>query len=156
MALRFIFIATLLVGVAINATAQESTDLTIKSGESTHQFSIEIADTPELIERGLMERVELASDAGMLFDFGPPTEATMWMKNTPLSLDMLFVDASGEVIAIAHNASPNSERKIGAGAPVKAVLELNGGTAKGLDIQPGAVLHHRLFGNEEGAAEAGE
>ena len=156
MLLRLIVVFSFVVGAATRSLAQERSDLTIKSGDTTHSFSIEMADTPELIEQGLMERTELAADAGMLFNFGAPTQTAMWMKNTPLALDMLFIDASGKVVAIAHNTVPNSERRIGTGSPVKAVLELNAGTAKGLGIKPGASIHHSIFANEIDAIEAGE
>lgn len=142
--------------LAGSALAQTASTLVIDAGEAgTHDFAIEIVDTPELIERGLMDRETLAEDAGMLFDFGAVRDTSMWMKDTPLSLDMLFIDASGKVIAIAHNAEPQSERRISPGAPVRAVLELNAGTSKTLGIAPGALVRHALFESEEqGAGKA--
>lgn len=139
---------------ALGALAQTTSTLVIDAGEAgAHEFAIEIADTPELIERGLMERETLAADAGVLFDYSEPRDVSMWMKDTPLSLDMLFIDASGKVVAIARNTVPESERKISAGTPVRAVLELNAGTSKALNIEPGSLVRHALF-DTEGDAEA--
>jgi len=136
---------------------QANPTLQIESGEGEARlFYIEIADTPELIERGLMERESLDGQAGMLFDFGEPRDASMWMKNTPLSLDMLFINDRGRVIAIAHNTVPQSERRISTGARVRAVLEVNAGVARALDIEPGAIVRHSLFDNENTAASEAE
>ena len=86
---------------------------------------------------GLMFRTELAPDAGMLFVFDTVGPMTMWMKNTYISLDMLFVAADGRISRIARNTTPFSERMIASGGPVRAVLELRGGTASKLGIKPG-------------------
>ena len=129
--------------------AQETSLVQIEGVEGTlHDFSVEIADTPELIERGLMERDSLTPMSGMLFDYGSPQTVTMWMKNTPLSLDILFISPSGRIIAIARDAVAQSERKITPQVPVKAVLEISAGQAQALDIQPGHIVRHALFGTE--------
>ena len=126
------------------------TPLSIKSGETVHKFSVEMADTPDSIREGLMFREGLAPDAGMLFDFGDVRPASMWMKNTLIPLDMLFMDADGEVIAIARNAVPGSLRSLGPGVPVRAVLEIAGGRAKELGINPGDTVTHPIFGKTGG------
>ena len=125
----------------------ETGPLTILSGEAEHSFTVELANDPEEVQMGLMNREELAADAGMLFDFGQPREANMWMKNTLISLDMLFIDPDGKVLAIAREAVPRSLRRINPGVPVKAVLELAGGRAAELGIEPGDTVHHDIFGN---------
>jgi len=125
----------------------ETGPLTILSGETEHSFTVELANDPEEVQMGLMNREELAADAGMLFDFGQPREANMWMKNTLISLDMLFIDPDGKVLAIAREAVPGSLRRINPGVPVKAVLELAGGRAAELGIEPGDTVHHDIFGN---------
>ena len=89
----------------------------------------------------------MASGAGMLFDFGEPRQANMWMKNTLISLDMLFMDSDGKILAVAHNTVPGSLRTIGPGVPVKGVLEINGGLAEQLGILPGDTVQHTIFGN---------
>lgn len=126
------------------------TPLTIKSEDASHAFTVEIADTPESIQQGMMFRETMPANTGMLFDFGEVRPASMWMKNTLISLDMLFIDASGEVIAIARNAVPGSLRSLGPGVPVRAVLEIPGGRAKELGIVPGDTVEHPIFGNTRG------
>lgn len=145
---RIFFLLILTAGMELFATGQTVSNLTIEteSGEA-HAFNIELADTPELITRGLMERDSLAADAGMLFDFGETRATSMWMKNTPLSLDMLFLNRSGHILAIAHNTVPHSERLIDIKAQVRAVLEINAGTARTLNIEPGSIVRHALFDN---------
>ncbi len=86
----------------------ETSPLTIESSNGVHAFTVEIADEPEEITTGLMNRESMDPDAGMLFDFGQPREAAMWMKNTLIPLDMLFMAPDGQVIAIARNAVPGS------------------------------------------------
>lgn len=125
----------------------ETGPLTIMSGETEHSFTVELANDPEEVQTGLMNREELAENAGMLFDFGQPREANMWMKNTLIPLDMLFIDTDGDVLAIARDAVPGSLRRINPGFPVKAVLELAGGRAEELGIEPGDTVHHEIFGN---------
>ncbi|MCA8893507.1 MAG: DUF192 domain-containing protein [Hyphomonas sp.] len=127
----------------------ETSPLTIESANGAHAFTVEIADEPEEITTGLMNRESMAPDAGMLFDFGQPREAAMWMKNTLIPLDMLFMDPQGKVIAIARETVPGSLRTITPGVPVKSVLELNGGRAEELGIEPGDKVIHPIFGNAD-------
>ncbi|WP_095380880.1 DUF192 domain-containing protein [Henriciella pelagia] len=128
----------------------ETGNLTIDTGEQTHAFSIEIADEPEEISFGLMERESLDPDAGMLFDFGNPREPSMWMKNTLIPLDMLFVSSDGTIQMIARNTVPGSRRTISPGMPVKGVLEINGGRAAELGIEPGDTVNHPIFQTDAG------
>lgn len=125
----------------------ETSSLTIQSGETEHSFTVELADDGEEIANGLMFRESLDADAGMLFDFGAPRQANMWMKNTLIPLDMLFIDSDGEVLAIARNTVPGSLRSINPGVEVKGVLELNGGRSAELGIEPGDIVEHEIFGN---------
>ena len=124
-----------------------TSELTIVSATGSHRFNIEVADTPAQMEQGLMFRTSLASDAGMLFVYPQPTVATMWMRNTLIPLDMLFVDAQGRIVNIGQRAVPQSLDVISAAAPVRAVIELNGGTAARLGIEPGDQVLHPVFGN---------
>ncbi|HEY3909907.1 MAG TPA: DUF192 domain-containing protein [Stellaceae bacterium] len=123
------------------ATAQ----LTIVSASGRHRFTVEIAETPAQMEQGLMFRRSLAPDAGMLFDFKVPTVATMWMHNTLIPLDMLFVDQQGLIVNIVQRAVPQSDATIAAAAPVRAVIELNGGTTARLGINPGDRVLYPIF-----------
>jgi uncharacterized protein len=109
----------------------------------------EIADTEELRNRGLMFRHILPEGHGMLFDFGKPRPAAMWMKNTYMSLDMLFIRADGTVAAIAENTEPLSEQTISVQEPVRGVLELPSGTAKRLGIHRDDKIYHRIFKTSE-------
>ncbi len=124
-----------------------TSELTIVSTTGLHRFKVEVAETPEQMTQGLMFRRSLAPDAGMLFDYKEPTAATMWMRNTLIPLDMLFVDAQGRIVNIHQRAVPQSLDVIAAAAPVRVVIELNGGTAARLGIKPGDRVVHPIFGN---------
>jgi hypothetical protein len=120
-------------------------ELTIVSSTGRHQFHVEVAETQAQMTQGLMFRRTLAADAGMLFDYKQPTMATMWMRNTLIPLDMLFVDAHGRIVNIQQRAVPQSLDLIAAAAPVRAVIELNGGTTARLGIAPGDQVLHPIF-----------
>lgn len=136
-------------GLAVRARAQLQrfavAPLTIVSATGRHRFTVEIAETPAQMEQGLMFRRTLAADAGMLFDYRHPTMATMWMRNTLIPLDMLFVDAQGRIVNIHQRAVPQSDDIIASAAPVLAVIELNGGTASRLGIKPGDRVLYPIF-----------
>jgi uncharacterized membrane protein (UPF0127 family) len=121
--------------------------LTIESATGRHKFVVEVATTPAQVEQGLMFRRSLAPDAGMIFDFKTPSMAAMWMKNTLIPLDMLFVDAQGRIVNIHERAVPGSLDTIPAAAPGRAVVELNGGTAARLGIRAGDRVVFPIFGN---------
>lgn len=123
--------------------------LSITTETDVALFTVEIADTDELRERGLMFRQRLPEEKGMLFDFGQPRTVAMWMKNTYISLDMLFIRADGTIAYIAENTKPKSLDTIGVQEPVLAVLELAGGTAKKKGIKAGDVVVHRIFANAQ-------
>ena len=112
-------------------------------------FTVEIADTDEVRERGLMFRQRIPEDRGMLFDFGEPRGVAMWMKNTYISLDMLFIRADGSLAYIAEITVPKSLDTIGVNEPIKAVLEIAGGAAKRRGIRAGDIVYHRIFKNAE-------
>lgn len=140
-------IASLLLWLPAAHAQLETGPLKIVSGDTVHSFTVELADDPEEITTGLMNREAMADNAGMIFDFGQPRQANMWMKNTLIPLDMLFLDTDGAILAIARNAVPGSLRRINPGVPVKGVLELNGGVAETLGVEPGDVVQHAMFGN---------
>jgi uncharacterized membrane protein (UPF0127 family) len=115
-------------------------DVTLESSGIAHRFRAEVADTPETRMQGLQGRSQLAADHGMLFDFGRPQPVAMWMKNTPISLDMLFIDAAGRVVGIAERTVPYSLATIAAPGAVRAVLEVPGGTVQRIGLKPGGRL----------------
>jgi uncharacterized membrane protein (UPF0127 family) len=121
--------------------------LQIVSAGKTLPFKVEVADTPKESELGLMNRASMPKDHGMIFDFSPGRDVSMWMKNTLIPLDMLFIDDKGTIVAIAENARPGSLRLVGPGFSVYSVLELNGGVAKELGIKTGDKVQHKLFKN---------
>jgi uncharacterized membrane protein (UPF0127 family) len=141
-------VALLLFALAVLATpagAQNLERVEIVSKTGVHVFDVEMAVTPEQRSTGLMHRKELARGRGMLFDFEGDGPIVMWMKNTYVSLDMIFIRSDGTIARIAENTTPLSEQTIPSGAPVKAVLEVVAGTAKRLGIAPGDRVAHRLF-----------
>ncbi|MFL0586466.1 DUF192 domain-containing protein [Sphingomonas sp. ABOLG] len=118
------------------------TEVTIASANGRHVFRVEVADTPEKQQRGLMYRTDIPKDGGMLFapyppDGGGPREASFWMKNTPSPLDIIFIRPDGTIARIAENTVPFSEAQVPSGEPVSAVLELNGGRSAELGIAEG-------------------
>ncbi|ENN86986.1 hypothetical protein RHSP_13817 [Rhizobium freirei PRF 81] len=123
---------------AQQSMAFDSEPLSIASPKGrAHKFTVELALTPPQLEFGLMYRDKMPADHGMLFDFGTSRPVMMWMKNTKLSLDMLFLDQKGVVTHIQENAVPFSETIISSGGPVAYVIELNGGVVKKLGLAVG-------------------
>jgi uncharacterized membrane protein (UPF0127 family) len=116
--------------------ASESLTVT-KADGGTQKFTVELALNDAQREHGLMFRKSMPADHGMLFDFGASRPVMMWMENTPLPLDMLFLDENGTVTHIQENAVPYSEAIIDSGQPVKYVIELNGGIVKKLGFAIG-------------------
>lgn len=131
-----------------NAQALPESRLIISSGGASHPFTVELADDDEERGIGLMHRGQMAPDHGMLFDFVIPRRVAFWMRNTFIPLDMLFVKSDGEIVSIIENVTPHSEDTVGPDRPVRAVLELNAGTAKKLGLKVGDVIHHGAFKNE--------
>jgi len=127
------------------AGSLQTSTLTIASGDKRHAFTVELALTSDQQARGLMYRRKLAPDLGMLFAFPEAQEAAFWMKNTYIPLDMLFIAGDGRIVNIAQRTVPLSLAVVASEGPVRAVLELNGGTAARLGIRPGDRVVHPLF-----------
>lgn len=119
--------------------------LEIASKTGVHAFSVEIADSEAEREKGLMFRKELPEGHGMLFDFHRDQEVGFWMQNTYIPLDMIFIRGDGRIWRIAENTEPLSTRIIPSNGPVRAVLEVIGGTAHKLGIVPGDVVAAPIF-----------
>jgi uncharacterized protein len=135
-----------LIMAAASAAAQNLEPLAIVSKEGARQvFQVEVARNDADRAQGLMYRRSMAADRGMLFDFGRVEPVAMWMQNTYLPLDMLFIRPDGSIARIAANTEPLSTRTISSGEPVLAVLELNAGTAARLGVKPGHRVEHSLF-----------
>jgi uncharacterized membrane protein (UPF0127 family) len=131
---------------AVGAHAQPVETLTIVTqGGQRHTFQVEVARNDADRAQGLMFRRSMAADHGMLFDFRRVEPVAMWMQNTYIPLDMLFIRQNGSIARIAANTEPLSTRTIPSGEPVLAVLELNGGTAAKLGIKAGDRVEHPLF-----------
>jgi len=144
--MRAAVVALTLVASALgDARAAELQTLEIASKTGVHAFRVEMAITAEEKERGLMFRRELPEGQGMLFDFQFDQPVAFWMKNTYIPLDMIFIRGDGRILRIAENTEPLSERNIPSGGPVRAVLEVIGGTAKKLGIAPGDRVGGSIF-----------
>jgi uncharacterized protein len=111
-----------------------------------HEFRVEMAVLPEHQTVGLMFREAVGPNEGMLFDWGAPRESSMWMRNTIVPLDMLFIAADGRIHRIAERTVPYSLAPVDSRGPVRATLELAGGTAERLNFRVGDRVLHRIFG----------
>ena len=134
----------LLVAVGPARLAERQT-LEIASKTGVHAFSVEIADNDAERAKGLMFRKELPVGQGMLFDFDHEQDVAMWMQNTYISLDMIFIRGDGRILRIAENTEPLSTRIIPSGGPVRAVLEVIAGSARKFGIAPGDRVAHPIF-----------
>lgn len=112
-----------------------------------HTFNVEMALTAEQQTIGEMFRTAVPVDGGMLFDWGTPRPSIMWMKNTLIPLDMVFINADGTIRSIAENTVPHSLAAVDSRGPVRATLELAGGTTARLNIRVGDKVQQRIFGN---------
>lgn len=114
-------------------------------GGATQTFNIELASSEQEKSVGLMFRTKLADGEGMLFPYDKSQVLTMWMHNTYIALDMVFIRPDGVIHRIEASAEPLSDRVISSGEPVAAVLELAGGAASRLGINAGDRVHHHVF-----------
>jgi uncharacterized membrane protein (UPF0127 family) len=136
--------ALIFFGVATAGAADMNT-VEIVSKTGVHVFQVELAVNDAERAHGLMDRKELPEGRGMLFDFQREQDVAFWMKNTYIPLDMIFIRANGRILRIAENTTPLSEQMIPSGGPVRAVLEVIGGTARKLGIAPGDRVAHPFF-----------
>lgn len=130
--------------VAFAACAQDQ--VTLKGDWGQARFTVEVADDPVERGQGLMHRVSMPSGAGMLFVFERPQSVSFWMKNTLISLDMIFMDARGVVRHVHENAVPGDLTAIPGGDNIQFVLEINGGLSQRMGIGPGSLLQHPSVG----------
>lgn len=111
--------------------------LSISTASGRHAFEVEVMRTEEGRERGLMFRRSMPADHGMLFDFDGERVIDMWMKNTFIPLDMIFIGRAGKVVAVLENTEPMSERILSSRVPALRVLEVNAGTAARIGLEIG-------------------
>jgi uncharacterized membrane protein (UPF0127 family) len=138
-----VVLLALCVAAAARAANIQPLEVVTKSG--VHVFLVEMATTEEEKQTGLMYRKELPDGKGMLFDFSPEQQISMWMKNTYIPLDMIFIRADGRILRIAENTEPLSTKIISSGGLARGVLEVIAGTAQKYGIQPGDRVAHPLF-----------
>ena len=141
----FVFVLVGLVAFAAPVWPAGKQTLEIASKSGVHVFSVEIADNDAERAKGLMYRKELPEGQGMLFDFHREQEVSFWMQNTYIPLDMVFIRADGRILRIAENTEPLSTRLVPSGGPVRAVLEVIGGTTRKLGIAPGDRVASPIF-----------
>jgi uncharacterized membrane protein (UPF0127 family) len=135
---------------ADGARHEPSSSLAVQTGSGEkHPFRVYLAQTSEQRARGLMFVKTLPPDAGMLFIYEQPRMISMWMKNTFIPLDMLFIEQGGRIVHIAENATPHSLESISSTRPALAVLEVNGGTVSRLGILVGDTVLHPALANGE-------
>jgi uncharacterized membrane protein (UPF0127 family) len=145
----FLWLAGASAALPENAQISKLEPITLVSADSVTMLTAEIADTDELRTRGLMFRHFLPEDKAMLFDYATPRPVAMWMKNTNISLDMLFIREDGTIAAIAENTVPQSLDTISVQEPVKGVLEVAAGTVKRLGLRVNDKVYHRIFNTVE-------
>jgi len=161
-ALRSAFLSMLVVLLSVNqlpaAEPQvlEKSELVLESGERSFRFQVEVAEEAEERRVGLMYRREMGADQGMLFDFGRSQPVSMWMRNTYIPLDMLFIAEGGEIVNIGHDTVPHSEEIVSSAGRVRFVLEVPAGTSRLLGIGPGDIVRHEAIGNEPDSGNVNE
>ena len=139
-------IFAIFLAAAVPATAGKATEkLSIETASGTQTFTVEVVREEKERNHGLMFRRKMKRTHGMLFDYDPPVRIAFWMKNTYISLDIIFIGADGRIINIAERTTPLSLDHLPAAGPARGVLEINGGLSAKLGIKPGDKVHHALF-----------
>jgi uncharacterized membrane protein (UPF0127 family) len=139
----FILFGLFVAAGPVRPAGHQTLEIATKTG--VHVFAVEIADNDAERAKGLMYRKELPEGQGMLFDFHREQDVSFWMQNTYIPLDMIFIRGDGRILRIAENTEPLSTRLIPSGGPVRAVLEVIGGTARKLGIEPGDRVASPIF-----------
>jgi len=148
---RRLFMAAAFVVLSVvsgSALAADKQTLEIVTSNGVQSFSVEVMTNDADRAKGLMFRRELPDGQGMLFDFVRDQDIAMWMKNTYIPLDMIFIRGDGTIRRIAENTTPLSETTIPSGGPVRGVLEVIGGTARKFGIKPGDRVAHPIFSRQ--------
>jgi uncharacterized membrane protein (UPF0127 family) len=140
-----VVVALLAAGLMQSAHAMRLETVKLITARGTHTIDVEVTETPAEKAQGLMFRTRLADTSGMLFFYDTPQEITMWMRNTYIPLDMVFIRADGVVHRIEARTEPLSENIVASKGDVTACLELAGGAAERLGLKPGDKVEHRFF-----------
>jgi uncharacterized membrane protein (UPF0127 family) len=143
--IAFVLAGLFAAGVLALARPVGQQTLEIASKTGVHVFTVEIADNDADRAKGLMYRKDLPQGQGMLFDFHREQEVSFWMQNTYIPLDMVLIRGDGRILRIAENTEPLSTQLIPSGGPVRAVLEVTGGTTRKLGIAPGDRVASPIF-----------
>ncbi len=122
-------------------------DLIIETHSGSVTYKVETATTPEELQKGLMYRKSMPENHGMIFNVNPPRPIVMWMKNTYISLDMIFVGTDGTINQVIKNTTPESEQILGEDVKSRAVIELNAGQADKHNIHVGDIVRHQILDN---------
>jgi uncharacterized protein len=142
--------AALMAGAALAQSSEitfKKSSLVVVTASREIKFEVELALNDAERSRGLMYREKLGPYDGMLFDFYQDAPVSFWMKNTLIPLDMVFIASDGTIKHVHANAVPLSTEAVPSQFPVRAVLEINGGSARLLGIKPGDKVKHPIFGN---------
>ncbi|CAN5393449.1 DUF192 domain-containing protein [soil metagenome] len=131
----------------VDGAGQPMEALTIVTASGPHPFWVEIADDEPERQRGLMFRPPLEPDRGMLFEFEAAEEQGFWMKNTPSSLDIVYIGADGKIVSIARHTTPFSEAVLPSNGPAKGVLEVRAGRMDEIGAKTGDTIQHPFFGH---------
>lgn len=140
-------LAVFFLSCLVLAACSGDNKLVVHSANGDHDFTVEIASTPDERAMGLMFREELGPNAGMLFDFQEEREVSFWMQNTLIPLDMIFIGTDGVIRKVHVNARPRDTTSIPSGEPVRFVLEIPGGRSVELGISVGDRVDHPLIGS---------
>lgn len=146
----FLCLIAAIAGSSVAAACRDGV-VDLRGDFGTAQFRVELADTPELRQRGLMFRQDLPQSAGMLFVYPSERPIGFWMRNTYVPLDMIFADGAGVVQKVHSNAVPLDETVIFGGEAIQLVLEINAGLSKAIGIAPGSQIKHGAI-NQNAAA----
>lgn len=145
---KFIKLFTILLLLAGCSKTDEGYNLVIETSDGKQvEYLVESALTPMEQAKGLMNRNELATNGGMIFQVHPVRRVAMWMKATQIPLDMIFIGPDSTIVDIHENAKPLSEEHIMSKKPVRAVIEVNGGDVKKHGIKIGDKVKHEILGN---------
>lgn len=130
---------------AVGPTGMEIEPLTIVTDTGRHDFLVEVADTEEERAQGLMFRPPLEDNQGMLFELEEVAEQSFWMRNTPSSLDIIYIGPDGRIVSIARHTTPNSDTRLFSNGPAMGVVELRAGRAAEIGADPGDLVEHPFF-----------